>query len=63
MAAYRDFSTERLTQAPGVAALSGYGTSFFSLNRTIAAIILLGFTAALLLLAATLLATQSRRPA
>lgn len=51
----------RLVQAPQVTALSGYGTTFFSLNQSIAAIVLLGFTAGLLLIAATVLATHSRR--
>lgn len=50
----------RLAQAPRVAALSGYGNTFFSLNEAIAAAILIGFTAALLLLTAALLTRQSR---
>jgi len=50
----------RLADAPRVSELSGYGNMFFSLNETIAAAILLGFTAGLLLLAAGLLAHRSR---
>jgi ABC transport system ATP-binding/permease protein len=50
----------RLAQAPRVSALSGYGTTFFSLNEAVAAVILIGFTAALLLLTAALLVRQSR---
>lgn len=50
----------RLAQAPRVAALSGYGNSFFSLNPAIAAAVLAGFTATWLLLTAALLARQSR---
>ncbi len=53
----------RLADAPQVAALAGYGTSFFSLDEGVAAIILLGFTAAMLLLTAALLARRSRRTA
>jgi ABC-type multidrug transport system permease subunit len=51
---------ERLADAPQVAALSGYGTSFFSLQESVAAIVLLGFTAAMLLATAILLARRSR---
>jgi ABC-type multidrug transport system permease subunit len=46
----------RLAEEPKGAALSGYGTSFFSLDPWVAAIVLLGFTAATLLAAAVLLA-------
>ena len=52
---------ERLAGAPRIATLSGYGTSFFSLDQGVAAMVLLGFTAGLLLLAAAVLATHSRR--
>jgi hypothetical protein len=40
--------------------LSGYGTEFFSIQPGVAAIVLLGFTAAALLGAALLLASRSR---
>jgi ABC-type multidrug transport system ATPase subunit/pSer/pThr/pTyr-binding forkhead associated (FHA) protein len=50
----------RLADAPRVSALSGYGTKFFSLNEGIAAAILVGVTAALLLLTAAILAQRSR---
>jgi hypothetical protein len=50
----------RLADAPRVSALSGYGTKFFSLNEGIAAAILIGVTAALLLLTAAILAQRSR---
>lgn len=50
----------RLADAPKLASLSGYGTSFFSLGQGIASIILLGFTAALLLATAIRLARHSR---
>jgi ABC transport system ATP-binding/permease protein len=50
----------RLAEEPNGAALSGYGTSFFSLDPWIAAIVLLGFTAATLLAAAVLLAGHSQ---
>lgn len=49
----------RLSQAPRVAAFSGYGQNFFSLAPGLAAIVLVGFTAALLLLSAGLLAKRS----
>jgi ABC-type multidrug transport system permease subunit len=49
----------RLAEAPQVTAISGYGLNFFSLNGAVAAIILLGFTAATLLAVAILLARQS----
>jgi ABC-type multidrug transport system ATPase subunit/ABC-type multidrug transport system permease subunit len=51
--------SERLADAPQFAALSGYGTSFFSLSQGVAAVILLGFTAAMLLATAILLAKRS----
>ena len=50
----------RLADAPQVAALSGYGSSFFSLNEVAGALILLGFTAGLLLVTAILLARLSQ---
>jgi len=50
----------RLQHAPQVASLSGYGQSFFSLNQKIAAIIILGFTAAMLLTTAMLLARRDQ---
>jgi ABC transport system ATP-binding/permease protein len=50
----------RLADAPRFSALSGYGTKFFSLSEGIAAAILVGVTAALLLLAAAILARRSR---
>jgi ABC-type multidrug transport system ATPase subunit/pSer/pThr/pTyr-binding forkhead associated (FHA) protein len=50
----------RLLDAPGVSALSSFGPNFFSLNAGVAAIILLGFTAALLLATAALLAARSQ---
>lgn len=49
----------RLSEAPQVSAVSGYGSNFFSLNETVAAIILLGFSAAMLLAVAILLSRQS----
>src|SRR5581483_2130875 len=49
----------RLATAPKVAAITGYGQSFFSLDQGLAAIVLAGFTAALLLAAAGLLARRS----
>ncbi len=52
----------RLAEAPQVAALSGYGSSFFSLNEVAGALILLGFTAGLLLVTAILLARLSQAP-
>ena len=48
----------RLADARQVAALSGYGTNFFNLSLGVAAVILLGFTAAMLLAAAILLARR-----
>ena len=53
----------RLADAPQVAALTGFRQDFFSLNESVAAIILLGFTAALLLASAVLLANRANRPA
>jgi hypothetical protein len=50
----------RLADSPKVAALSGYGSTFFSLNVGVAAAILAGVTAALLLLCAGLLARRAR---
>jgi ABC-type multidrug transport system ATPase subunit/pSer/pThr/pTyr-binding forkhead associated (FHA) protein/ABC-type multidrug transport system permease subunit len=50
----------RLAEEPKAAGLSGYGTAFFSLQPWVAAIILLGFTAAVLLGAAVLLARRSQ---
>lgn len=51
---------DRLTEEPKVAALSGYGTDFFSLDPMVATIVLLGLTAATLLGAAVLLARRSQ---
>jgi ABC transport system ATP-binding/permease protein len=51
----------RLADSPRFSALSGYGTSFFSLTPGVAAIIVLGFTATLLLLAAIVLARGGHR--
>lgn len=48
----------RLADAPRVAALSGYGTSFFSISQAVAEAVLLGFTAAMLLASAILLARR-----
>jgi hypothetical protein len=50
----------RLADAPRISVLSGYGTRFFSLNEGLAAAILIGVTAALLLLTAAILARRSR---
>ncbi|HJQ29592.1 MAG TPA: ABC transporter permease, partial [Rubrobacter sp.] len=50
----------RLLGEPRAAKLSGYGTEFFSLQPGVAAMVLLGFTAAALLGAAFLLARRSR---
>jgi ABC-type multidrug transport system ATPase subunit len=50
----------RLADAPPVASLSGYGTTFFSINVGIAAIILFGFTAAMLLATAMILASRDQ---
>ena len=50
----------RLAHAPQVASLSGYGSSFFALGPGIAAIIILGFTAAMLLTVALLLANRTQ---
>ncbi len=50
----------RLAEEPKAASLSGYGTQFFSIQPSVAALILLGFTAAALLSAALLLARRSR---
>jgi ABC-type multidrug transport system ATPase subunit/pSer/pThr/pTyr-binding forkhead associated (FHA) protein len=51
---------ERLAGASPVASIGGYGSSFFALGEGAAAIILLGFTAGMLLLAAVTLARRSR---
>lgn len=50
----------RLAEEPNGAAISGYGTSFFSLDPWVATIVLLGFTAATLLAAAVLLAGRNQ---
>jgi ABC transport system ATP-binding/permease protein len=50
----------RLADEPKASALSGYGTQFFSIQPAVAAIVLLGFTAAALLGAALLLSRRSR---
>lgn len=52
--------TSRLAGAPKAATLSGFGTTFFSLNAGVAMSILAGFAAAMLLVVAVLLA---KRPA
>jgi ABC-type multidrug transport system ATPase subunit/pSer/pThr/pTyr-binding forkhead associated (FHA) protein/ABC-type multidrug transport system permease subunit len=49
----------RLAEAPQVNAVSGYGLGFFTLDETVTAIILLGFTAAMLLVVAILLGRRS----
>ena len=51
---------ERLGEAQQAASLSGYGTDFFSLDPRAAAVVLLGFTAAMLLLAAILLSPRKQ---
>lgn len=53
----------RLVEAPQVSAISGYGTSFFSLSAGASAIIMLGFTAAMLLSVAILLSRGANRSA
>lgn len=53
----------RLAGAPRISSLSGYGPAFFSAGPGVAAIILLGFTAALLLASAVLLAGRGNRTA
>jgi len=50
----------RLAEEPRAAKLSGYGTAFFSIRPAVAALVLLGLTAAALLGAALLLARRSR---
>jgi ABC-type multidrug transport system ATPase subunit/pSer/pThr/pTyr-binding forkhead associated (FHA) protein/ABC-type multidrug transport system permease subunit len=50
----------RLAEEPKAAGLSGYGTKFFAIQPGIAAVVLLGFTAAALLAATLLLARRSR---
>jgi len=50
----------RLANAPQLSTLSGYGNTFFSLKEGISAAILIGVTAALLLLTAAILAHRSR---
>lgn len=50
----------RLSEEPKAAALSGYGNDFFSLRPSVAAIVLLGFTASTLLGAAVLLSRRSQ---
>jgi hypothetical protein len=49
-----------LAGEPKASALSGYGTQFFAIQPKVAAIALLGFTAAALLGAALLLGRRSR---
>jgi ABC-type multidrug transport system ATPase subunit/pSer/pThr/pTyr-binding forkhead associated (FHA) protein/ABC-type multidrug transport system permease subunit len=51
---------DRLAEDPQGASLSGYGTSFFSLDPWVTATVLLGFTATTLLVAAALLAGRSQ---
>jgi ABC-type multidrug transport system ATPase subunit/ABC-type multidrug transport system permease subunit len=53
----------RLASKPQASAVSGYDPSFFSLSGTSCAIILLGFTAGMLLAVAILLARNSHRAA
>lgn len=50
----------RLAEEPKAAKLSGYGTEFFSIQPSVAALVLLGLTASALLGAALLLARRSR---
>lgn len=50
----------RLADEPKAAKLSGYGTAFFSIEPSVAAMVLLGFSAAALLGAVLLLARRSR---
>ena len=50
----------RLAAEPQASALSGYGQNFFTLQPGVAAIVLLGFTAATLLAATLMLARKSR---
>lgn len=50
----------RLANAPRPASLSGYGPTFFALSQPACAIILLGFTAAMLLTTAVLLARRNK---
>lgn len=49
----------RLAEEPKASALSGYGTQFFAIEPVVAAIVLLGFTAAALLGTALLLSRRS----
>lgn len=51
----------RLAHAPRVGSVTGYGSSFFSLSPGLCAIVLTGFTAALLLATAALLAWRSHQ--
>jgi hypothetical protein len=51
---------ERLGEAQQAASLSGYGTDFFSLDPRAAAVVLLGFSAAMLLSAALLLSLRKQ---
>jgi ABC-type multidrug transport system ATPase subunit/pSer/pThr/pTyr-binding forkhead associated (FHA) protein/ABC-type multidrug transport system permease subunit len=51
----------RLAASPKLSILSGYGTSFFSLSPAVAAIVVLGFSAMMLLAAAVLLARSRTR--
>ena len=50
----------RLSEEPKAARLSGYGTDFFAIQPMVAGLVLLGFTALALLVAALLLARKSR---
>jgi ABC transport system ATP-binding/permease protein len=50
----------RLAEEPKAAAQSGYGTQFFSIQPIVTGLVLLGFTALMLLAAALLLARRSR---
>jgi hypothetical protein len=57
-AGYAIHANLRLSDAPRLARLLGYGQAFFGLTPGIAAIVLAGFAAALLLAAAILLAKR-----
>ncbi len=51
---------QRLADAPQLASVSGYGRTFFALDQSIAAVVLIGFTAAMLLTAAVLLGRRGQ---
>jgi hypothetical protein len=50
----------RLADESKASVLSGYGTKFFAIQPGVAAVVILGFTAAALLTATLLLASRSR---